>query len=83
MSFEKFAGGTEAVFRGKRRVTLGGRSITSTDESYRRLDPLPDRLQGRKIVVSPIADDDKGKSADENFSFWVFFFVRKSCNLYC
>lgn len=32
------------------------------DESYKKpaLDPLPDRLQGRKIVVSPKVDDDKG-----------------------
>lgn len=56
-------GGTEATFRGKRRVTLAGRLTTGLDEGYRRLDPLPDRLQGRKIVVSPkpVIDDDKGK----------------------
>ncbi|KAL9955551.1 hypothetical protein ACROYT_G036889 [Oculina patagonica] len=54
-------GGTEATFRGKRRVTLAGRLTTGLDEGYRRLDPLPDRLQGRKIVVSPkpAIDDDK------------------------
>ena len=54
-------GGTEATFRGKRRVTLAGRMSTSIDDSYRRLDPLPDRVQGRKIVVSPMVEDDKGK----------------------
>ena len=34
----------------------------SFDESYKKpaLDPLPDRLQGRKIVVSPKVEDDKG-----------------------
>jgi len=69
MSFEKFIGGTETVSRGKRRVTLGGRLVSSTDDGYRRLDPLPDRLPGRKIVVSPIVDDDKGKNANENFFF--------------
>lgn len=67
MSFEKFMGGTDTVSRGKRRVTVGGRFISSIDEGYRRLDPLPDRLPGRKIVVSPIVDDDKGERAAENF----------------
>lgn len=55
--------GTEATFRGKRRVTIAaGRLGTSLDEGHRRLDPLPlpDRVQGRKIVVSPKVDDDKG-----------------------
>ena len=65
MSFERLAGGTEAAFRGKRRVTVGGRSLTGTDDGYRRLEPLPERLQGRRIIVSPIVDDDKGKSADK------------------
>ena len=65
MSFERLVGSTEAAFRGRRRVTLGGRSSLGTDEGYRRLDPLPERLQGRRIVVSPIVDNDKGKSAHE------------------
>lgn len=59
-SSERFLG-TEAMFRGKRRVTLAGRLSSSTDEGYRRLDPLPDRVQGRRIVVSPKIDDEKGK----------------------
>ena len=61
------------MLRGKRRVTLGGRFISSIDEGYRRLDPLPDRSPGRKIVVSPIVDDDKGKSTDEKYLFWPSF----------
>lgn len=65
MSFEKVVGGSESTFRGKRRTTLSGRFSSSIDEGYRRLDPLPDRTQGRRIVVSPIVDNDKGKSADE------------------
>ena len=74
MSFEKLAGGTEAASRGKRKVTPGGRLNLGTDEVHRRLDPLPDRLQRRRMVVSPIVDDDKGKSADEKFFTLVFFF---------
>ena len=68
MSIEKIAGGSETAFRSKRRASLGGRVSSFMDEGYRRLDPIPDRLQGRKIVVSPIVDDDKGikgKSTDE------------------
>ena len=40
-----------------------GRLASSFDEGYRRLDPLPlpDRVQGRKIVVSPKPEDDKGE----------------------
>ena len=83
MSFERLVGGTEAAFRGRRRVTsLGGRSLTNADDGYRRLDPLPERLQGRRIVVSPTVDDDKGKSADMHIrnNFLVFFYAR-SCNV--
>ena len=31
------------------------------DESHRKLDPIPDRPQSRKMVVSPMLDDDKGE----------------------
>ena len=58
-------GGTKAASTGKRRVTPGGRFNSGTDDVHRRLDPLPDRMQGRRIAVSPIVDNDKGKSADE------------------
>lgn len=58
--------GTETTFRGKRRVTIAaGRLGTGFDDGYRRLDPLPlpDRVQGRRIVVSPKTDNDKGERA--------------------
>ena len=53
-------GGTEATFRGKRRLSRGSR-VLGIDESHRKLDPIPDRPQNRKIVVSPMLDDDKGE----------------------
>ena len=62
---EKLAAGTEAASRGKRSVTPGGWFNLGTDGVHRRLDPLPDRLQGRMMVVSLITDDDKGKSAED------------------
>lgn len=57
-SSSQMFGGTEATFRGKRRLSTGGRAM-SVDESRHRLDPIPDRLQGRKIVVSSMVEDDK------------------------
>ena len=63
-------GGTEVLFRGKRRLTMTGRMNSNIDEGYRRLDPLPDRVQGRKIVVSPKVDDEKGKSDLTEISFF-------------
>ena len=69
MSFERFAGGTEATFRGKRTVSLGGRLSMGVDEGYRRLDPLPDRMHGRKIAVTPMLDDDKGNCTYEKYVF--------------
>ena len=44
---------------------------TSLDQGHRRLDPLPlpERVQGRKIVVSPKIEDDKGECTKmEQFS---------------
>ena len=68
--------GTEATFRGKRRVTMASTRIgASLDESHRRLDPLPDTVQGRKIVVSPKVDDDKG---EYGFGFTAAVRGRKS-----
>ena len=81
MSFDRLSGTTEVMFRGKRNVSLGGRLSTSIDEGYRRLDPLPERLHGRTIVVSPMDDDDKGKCTYEKYVFWVVFFYGKWSNL--
>lgn len=61
MSFDKFTGGTEAMFKLRRNVSFVSRVGTSIDEGHRKLDPLPDRLYGRKIAVSPMIDDEKGK----------------------
>ena len=60
--------GTEATYRGKRRIAMAtGRLSTNLDEFEvnRRLDPLPlpERVLSRKIVVSPKTEDDKGEAS--------------------
>lgn len=49
------------MFKLRRNVSFASRAGTSIDEGHRRLDPLPDRFHGRKIAVSPMIDDEKGK----------------------
>ena len=60
--------GTEATYRGKRTVTKATSRLGTNlalDEVHRRLDPLPlpERVQSRKIIVSPKTEDDKGEAS--------------------
>ena len=50
--------GTETTYRGGRK-SMG--FSNRAEESHRKLDPIPDRVHGRRIVVSPKTDIDKGK----------------------
>lgn len=49
------------MFKLRQNVSFVSRMGTSIDEGYRKLDPIPDRFHGRKIAVSPMIDDEKGK----------------------
>lgn len=62
-------------------MTIAGRMNTGLDEGHRRLDPLPDRMQGRKIVVSPKIDDEKGKRHFIEMMFLHIFFHEVVCSI--
>ncbi|XP_068761684.1 sperm-specific sodium:proton exchanger-like [Montipora capricornis] len=56
-TFQTVDPGTETTYRGGRKSMVFS---NRAEESHRKLDPIPDRVHGRRIVVSPKTDEDKG-----------------------